>query len=431
MGNDPMGKNPIEINQMSNPMGNNPMGNNPIGNNQMSNNPMVNNQMSNNQMGNNQMSNNPMVNNQMSNNPMVNNQMSNPMGNNQNNQEQKYSFSRYQHAAKTGLKNLGDTSYLNSVLQLLATSRNLSSYFVNPKNQKEISDNVNRLPISFVIGRLFTHLYPYPERFSEIYKPEILLQVLGTTNQVYKSTKRRNPNDLLNYILCQLHKELNLNTTKFITKSDPTKKDLVIKEGMNDFGKSNNSIISNNFHWFEIKTKHCTGCNLNFYDFNNYETLELDLLGAYQKYKQMFTLNQCLEYQKQKVINSFCQKCQNYKQFNIFTNIYSSPLYFIFSLNRGDLNNPNLLNIPFQVEPNIDIYNYLENKQAFSKYELYGIVSISKAENNKYVCFGKSPVDKQWYLYNDEIVKNTNINEVINSNCGNPYIPCILLYQHN
>jgi len=353
------------------------------------------------------------------------------MGNNQNNQGQKYTFSRYQHAAKTGLKNLGDTSYLNSVLQLLATSRNLSSYFVNPKNQKEISDNVNRLPISFVIGRLFTHLYPYPERFSEIYKPEILLQVLGTTNQVYKSTKRRNPNDLLNYILCQLHKELNSNTTKFITKSDPTKKDLVINEGMNDFGKSNKSIISNNFHWFEIKTKHCTGCNLNFYDFNNYETLELDLLGAYNNYHQMFTLNQCLEYQKQKMINSFCQKCQNYKQFNIFTNIYSSPLYFIFSLNRGDLNNPNLLNIPFQVEPNIDIYNYLENKQAFSKYELYGIVSISKAENNKYVCFGKSPVDKQWYLYNDETVKNTNINEVINFNSGNAYIPCILLYQHN
>ena len=69
----------------------------------------------------------------------------------------------------------------------------------------------------------------------------------------------------------------------------------------------------------------------------------------------MFALNQCLEYQKQKMINSFCQKCQNYKQFNIFTNIYSSPLYFIFSLNRGDLNNGNnqLVKIPFLLEENL------------------------------------------------------------------------------
>ena len=43
--------------------------------------------------------------------------------------EEKYSFSRYKNAIKTGLENLGDTSYLNAVLFALANIRNLSSFF--------------------------------------------------------------------------------------------------------------------------------------------------------------------------------------------------------------------------------------------------------------------------------------------------------------
>ena len=32
---------------------------------------------------------------------------------------------------------------------------------------------------------------------------------------------------------------------------------------------------------------------------------------------------------------------------------------------------------------------------------------------------------------NNSNINKDNNNEVINSNCGNAYIPCILLYQHN
>ena len=87
----------------------------------------------------------------------------------------------------------------------------------------------------------------------------------------------------------------------------------------------------------------------------------------------------------------------------------------------------NLMQIPFIVEQNIDINNYLEIKEAFHIFEIQGIVSISL---NKYVCFAKSPVDKQWYLYNDENVMKVNINAILNAHNNNGgYIPCILLYQ--
>ena len=424
-----------QINQASNLTQNqiNQMSNNQI--NQMSNNQI--NQMSNNQinqMSNNQM--NPMGINQL--NPMSNNQINqlsnmNAMNNNnmgmQNiNNAQPYSFSRYTKAPLTGLKNLGDTSYFNSVLQLLGTSRSLSSYFVNPKNQKEFEANAQVKAFTYVVHRLFTHLYPYPEKqIREIYKPDSLLTILGKLNQVYNSIKRRNPNDLINYILIQLHRELNQSKTKFISKPNPSDKNQVIKVGQSDFIKSNNSIISNIFHWFEIKDKKCKTCNRYYYEFKNFETLELDISEAFNQLKSPFNLSQCLNVQSHRNQKVFCYKCQKYTEFQINSRIYSTPVHFIFSLNRGNLD-PNLLNINFIVEEKIDLSQYVENKMSNCKFELQGIVSISSNEQ-KYVCFGKSPVDKQWYVYNDDNVNNTDISQVITYNNNNAYIPCILLYH--
>ena len=426
--------------QMSNLNNNNNNQNNNMNNNNfgmpMSN--MNSNNMNNNNFGmpmsdlNNQ-------NNNMKNNfgmPMnnMNNNMGNPnfsMPNNMIN-EAKYSFDdRYKIAPKTSLKNLGDTSYLNAVLQLFATSKNISSYFVNPKYKKYFDDNKVSIPFAYVFHRLFTHFYPYPpKQVSENYSPEVLLDVLGRYNKIYISKKSRNPNDLLIFILCTLHKELNKQKTKYISSPDPTNKSEVLKEGLNDFMKSNQSKISDNFHWFELKSKFCSGCKLKYYSFNNFETLDLDILGTFQKnsYAPISILS-CLNYQSQKSQNIFCQKCQKYTQFDINTKIYSSPINFIFTLNRGYPDqNQNLLNIKFMVEEKIDIGQYLENKKAFTKFELIGIVSYYMQEK-KYVCFGKSPADKKWYLYNDEKVMDTNNNEVINRNNNMEYIPCILLYQ--
>ena len=351
---------------------------------------------------------------------------------NQNINLQPYSFARYKMAAKTGLKNLGDTSYFNSVLQMLGSVRNLSSYFLNPKNQKTFEDNVNQKEksyFSYVFHRLFLHLYPYPERYGGIYKPEVLLQVLGKLNPVYSTKERRNPNQLIYFFLYQLHKELNSCNTSYITKTNSLDKNRVIKQKLEDFLASNNSIISNSFYWFEFKTKLCSGCNNNFYELNTFETLELDIQGAYNKFQNTITMPQCLLFQSQKVQNSFCQICHNYKNFNINTRIYSSPFYFIFSLNRGNPDQ-NLLSINFLIQDEIDISLFLEIKNSISKYELIGIVSISIKENFKYVCFGRSPVDKKWYLYNDEKVDEAILDQVIQLNNNMEYVPCILLYQY-
>ena len=432
--NDKMGNNninnPIGNNNFNNPIGNkkinNPMGNNnfnnPMGNNNISNPMGINNQ--NNQLAN--------MNAQSNNNNNFNkptNQGAQPKQQNNKPGEEEYRFTRYKKPALTVLKNLGNTSYLNAVLQLFGTVRNLASYFVNPKNRKYFEEHLKEIPLAFVFHRLFLHLYPYPEKATgEKYNPEVLLQILGQYNAVYKSKAARNPNDLINFILIQMHRELNTNKIKYINEPDCTKKEQVIKIGMEDFLKSNNSILAKNFIWFEIKTKLCPSCNKCYYEFNHFETLELDIVSAYQKYNAPLNLCQTLFYQNQKNQKIYCLREQQYTMANVTSKIYS-PNYFIFSLNRGNFDT-NLMKIPFNLEQEIDISKLLDNPQSYKKFELIGVVSISTAENKKYVCFGRSPVNYKWYLYNDDhSAENTDINNVVSVHNSGQYIPCILMYQ--
>ena len=344
-------------------------------------------------------------------------------------EQNKYSFLKYTKAPKTGLKNMGDTSYLNAVLQLLGNIRNFASFFLNPKNVEYIEKNKNQLIFSFLFYRLFHHLYPYPEKNErELYEPKYILESLSHLNIVYKTKKRRNPNDLISFILNTLHNELNqLKNNKIIYPNNIYDKKNVVYCGYQNFINNNNSVISNLLNWFELKEIKCNKCNKNMYYFYNFNIFELDILGAYKN--NTLAINDCLQYYSlQKTQNLFCQNCKSYTQMSKYSKIYSSPNCFIFSLDRKYLEQ-SLLQIRFLIEAKIDLSQYVEYQSSPMYYQLSGIVSYD-LNNNKYVSFCMSPVDKHWYLYNDNEVEECQIDNILQShNNNNQYIPCILFYN--
>ena len=350
-----------------------------------------------------------------------------------NDEKKKYSFSRYTKAPKTGLRNLGNTSYLNAVLQLLGNIRNIASYFLHPETKELIYSDIRKYPLSFVFQRLFLHLYPYPEiKERQIYKPDSILLILGALNIVYKSKNQRNPNDLISFILNTIHSELNpIKDDIQSLNPDIYDRKKVIKYGIYNFSKYNNSIISNNLNWVDIKESKCTSCNNSIYNFNTFNVFELDILETFQnKQNNPITINDCLEYyEKPKKTNILCKKCRN-KISNI-SKIFISSINFIFSLNRGDLDKK-LINIPFIIEDKIDLTLFIESKDLFKHYELTGLVSITKDKEGKdiYVCFSRSPIDNQWYQYYDEKVQEIQLEKIIKEHNNNQYIPCILCYKH-
>ena len=350
-----------------------------------------------------------------------------------------YSFSRYKKASKTGLKNLGNTSYLNSVLQILCYIRSFASYFLNPKNGEEFKNKVSDYKVSYVFHRLCTHIFPYPEKDNiEIYKPDALLKVLSLYNVTYKDYKEKNPNDLIVFILYKLHEELNslkmYDSSKYISNSTSTMifndKDASVKNGIKKFTQVNKSIISNYFTWFEIKESQCLKCSKKIYNLQNFSTFQLNIfdLIKYKKPKYI-KIEDCLElYISPKTKNNVCRFCNSYNNIITTTNIYSAPNIFIFLLDYTNYIDNN--DFSFVLERKINLGKYIENKNGPTNYILNGIVYWDK-NKNKYQAFSASPVDKNWYLCDDENVTSTDVNnfiDIFNKNLC--YKPFILVYHY-
>ena len=348
-----------------------------------------------------------------------------------------YTFSRYKKAAMTGLKNLENTSYLNSVLQLLCSIRNFSSYFLNPKNGAYFQNDLLKYGLSFVFHRLLTHIYPYPEKKGrELYKPDSFMFILGTSNSIYKDYKAKDPKMLIVYLLYKLHEELNDNKNKNNNFSNTniniaSNRDATINIGLQNITKSNNTIIFNYFNWFEIKEIKCMNCSNELFSFQNFSTFELDIYEcARYKNLQFIKIEHCLDfYNITKIKRQFCHFCKSYNDATISTQIYSSPNDFIFLLNlENKLNDNDTVN--FIIEKKINLGNYIENKLGPLKYELNGVVFFIK-NRKKYVSLCCSPVDNRWYLYDDEKVELTDYEIFLQKEYDNGlnYLPCILLYK--
>ena len=111
--------------------------------------------------------------------------------------------------------------------------------------------------------------------------------------------------------------------------------------------------------------------------------------------------------------------------------IFTSPDTFIFSLNRGNLEqNNNLLDIKFIIDEKIDLTSFIE-QNVYKEYKLGAIISINNNSSDyKYVCFYKSPFDQKWYLYHNNNINPIEIDAILmDHNENNNFIPCILAYN--
>jgi ubiquitin C-terminal hydrolase len=392
--------------------------------------------------GNNNLLNYPGNSNQINSNNISENQI------NQMSNRRVYPFSNVKNPIKTLLIKLGETEYLNAILYLIGNIEVLCKYFYIPNQDNNFVSNIEKSPLSFIIHRLFLHFYPLSEdEKTKSYKPEAIKRFLSEINCVYKSQKKRNPNELFSFILDTLHNELKKppkdelkNPNNVFNKND------VIKTGIKNFQNCDISKISAYFNWFEIKDTKCTQCNQTMYSFHTYHMLELDILNTSKMIKNnnnnlysdnSITLYDCLSYYQSRKNNLkvYCKSCHKITIVNCGSKIFSNPNIFVFSLNRG-LNNgnfdDNLTDISFQLYEQIDLGNFVEQNNKVSKqYELKGIVSISRRLKN-YVTFCKSPVDNNWYSYDSENIGPTHINYILqehDSSKETDYIPCILVYQ--
>ncbi len=119
---------------------------------------------------------------------------------------------------------------------------------------------------------------------------------------------------------------------------------------------------------------------------------------------------------------NYCNICRQLYDSVYTSTIFVSPNILVLILNRGK---GNVFNIKVDFSLQIDITDFVLTKsQNREIYNLYGVITHlgQSGPNAHFVAACKSPVDGNWYRYNDAIV--TQINNFQNDiyNFGTPYI---------
>jgi ubiquitin C-terminal hydrolase len=363
---------------------------------------------------------------------------------NKNNNEKKEDLTQYSFYKnnnkfpKIGLINLGHTSYLNVVIQALVNIEDLALYFLDYDKMNYLDSVKEEFPLSYEIKEIFCHLYPPKEELNENqFAPLSLLDYFQKDNKNrYSFNKRANPIYLLKDLLNGLDSELNTLSNKNIEEnSNKSDREDTIYSGMKYIIETNDSPIFRIFCYTKINESICEKCCNNVYDLKNCNSFKLNISGCYSSKKEKITIKDCLKYhaeEPQKNYLLFCHNCQRKRRFYLYSKIYRSPNIFIFLIDRGIEFNEQKnesLKIPLIIEDQLDLEKFIEYKDIPTKYELIGIVSIL-IKDNKYVSMCKSPIDNNWYNYNDEEVQKIEHKKVIEQcNNYNMYSPCIVIYK--
>ena len=353
------------------------------------------------------------------------------------------------------LNNIGETYFINSILQCLSQTKALADYFLEEKNKNKIKNNnialknKNDYQLSPVFLDIIQKIWGMngPNSFL----PNTFMNTLYNLNPLFKTGQTGDAKNFIIFILGQLHKELKKsspNDNKKKLQLNQYDKNNAFNNFYNDF-KKEYSIISDLFFGFNEATNECLNCRniyyskglnnpicynygiFNFLVFPLREVKKNTKNNTMQKYNiqinnNRISLYDCFNYnQKDEIFaKNYCNVCKKLYDSIYTSKIFESPKILILILDRGK---GNIHDIKIDFNETLDITQFVQEKKDSPQliYNLYAHIGQS-GPNANFVASCKSPKDNKWYRYNDAFVNPINNLQKEVIELSNPYI---LFYQ--
>lgn len=293
-----------------------------------------------------------------------------------------------------GLRNLGNTCYLNSILQCLYYTEDFTSFITRPDltlNSK--TDNT-------IINSYLPIIRAMKESEKTIAPVSFVRKFISKFNYSYE---QQDSNDALIALLDELHESLS-RKVKMIHSTD-NKKVLRSKiEWIEFFEKKYSEIIP--LFYGQLNSKIICKCGHNTERYDPFNILQCEIPTTQNE----ISLDNCLDlfFNNEDISDYRCDSCSNKKSSNKKILIKRTPNHLIIQLKRFIFHNgkyvkySNKINCPL----NLDIDKYVNNDDEYkkTKYELYGIVNhIGSMSGGHYYAFCKTR-SKKWVCLNDASV---------------------------
>ena len=377
-----------------------------------------------------------------------------------------------------GFENIGATCYMNATLQCLCNIKKFAEYFKYNKHLIQIYKNdTNKEKLCSAFKILLDNSYPV--EFSQNYQiylsqnpnkpiysgrnisktsyaPENFKETISRMNPLFEGVAANDAKDLVNFLLMTLHEELNIPIQNQVDNNngnmfmDQTNQLLMFNKFIQNFAQNYRSVISDLFYALNCNITQCGNCQKISYNYQIYFFLIFPLEEV-RKYKlqnnnqfmnnnfnnfgnnmvnNIVDIFDCFTYEQK--INfmggenaMFCNYCRQTCGSYMRTLLTTGPKILIIILNRGK-------GIEFNVKINfyqeINLNNYIENKNLNWQYELFGVIThIGKSDmGGHFIAYCKEFWTNRWLKYNDALVSQVNDfkREVIDF-----AMPYLLFYQ--
>ena len=343
---------------------------------------------------------------------------------------------------------------MNATLQCLSQTKDLTNYFLKVENKNKIINNniAKTYPKAYQLSPVYLELVENlwdENNVTGYIEPRRFMTTVEDMNPLFKLGQAGDAKDFIIFVLEQIHRELkkpvktnNQNNINGIPLNQYDKMN-ALNHFLEEF-KQETSIISDTFFGFNETTNICLYCKNDYnskgmynpicYNYGIFNVLIFPLeevknhrnIKSY-KYNNVVNLDECFSYNQKTdrfdgENKNYCNVCKQLYESDYTSKIYISPNVLIIILNRGK---GNMYKVKLDFQEEIDITNFVIQKEMPKiQYNLYGVITHlgESGPNAHFVATCKSPVNGNWYRYNDGMVTCiTNFQNEVHD-FGVPYV---------
>lgn len=316
-----------------------------------------------------------------------------------------------------GILNIGNSCFINSILQCLSHTLILTDYILSAKYRDDMCSK--RTPEFYTLHSYIT-LINNIWKENQLIRPQTFFENISKIHKKYFLLEQQDSHECLLYILDILHKSLSYQIEIEIKGEIKNKNDELMKKSLENwkgFYENDYSYIIEIFNGSLINNIKCINCNYTDQMFEPYNNLSISLPETSS------TLYECLDAffynDNDNLINTWtCDECKHIGC-NKSVDLWTLPNNIIINLKRFKNDNDfinkngNIVKFPlndldltkYVSKDKLDVNNYI--------YDCYAINYHSGSLNGGHYWSACKNLDGNWYNFNDGNVHKLDISNLV------------------
>eukprot|EP01135_Chromosphaera_perkinsii_P003283 Nk52_evm58s239 gene=Nk52_evmTU58s239 len=318
----------------------------------------------------------------------------------------------------TGLKNLGNTCYMSSIIQCLSNTTVFAVYFADGSYIHEVNE-ANPLGTKGEVAGDFGELIRalWKGRYKSI-SPRDFKGTVGRFAKQFQGTNQHDSQEFLAYLMDVLHEDLNRIAKKIYVEEDydnmPELK--AAKLSWENHRKRNDSIVIDLFQGQFKSTICCLKCGNTSVTFSPFMYLSVPLPPgnkvSVQDCISLFTRPEKVSGQNE----WYCNKCKCHREAKMQLEIWRLPPILMIHLKRFQFEGrwrkklDTVVNFPLH---NLDMNPHIRGPYTVPKYNLYGVSNhYGTMEGGHYTAYCKNVFEGSWSQFDDTVVSSISESKI-------------------